>query len=235
MKADLSNWSTRILYLFLATDLVFISLHLIHIYSGVAPNPSFSLETDGGYAEIFQYIKEYWIALVLGFLALRKHSATYLGWSLLFFYILLDDSLQLHEKLGYRLSQQFHFFSGFNLRAEDFGELIISGSVGLFFLIFIATAYRYSDSLSRKISRYLIRMLFALAVCGIVFDMMHTALNFRILRTILALLEDGGEMIVMSVIASFVFFLPERIGSAPLSNSLDARQEVLSINQSINR
>ena len=67
MISDLSNWSARILYLFLATDLVFFGLHLIHIYSGVAGNPSFSLETDGGYAEIFQYLKKYWIALVLVF------------------------------------------------------------------------------------------------------------------------------------------------------------------------
>lgn len=235
MKLDLNNWSTRILCLFLATDLGFIGLHLIHLYSGFAENPSFSIETDRGYAEIFQYLKEYWIALVLGFLALRKHSATYLGWSLLFFYILLDDSLQIHENLGYGLSRKLSFLPNFNLRPEDFGELIISGCVGLFFLIFIGTAYRFSDRLSRKISRYLIRMLLALALCGIVFDIMHVALNFRILRTIIALLEDGGELIVMSVIASFVFFLPERIHSAPLSNSLDARQEVLSIDQSINR
>jgi len=224
VKSDLSNWSARILYLFLATDLVFFGLHFIHAYSGVAGNPSFSLETDGGYAEIFQYLKEYWIALILGFLALRKHSATYLGWSLLFFYLLLDDSLQLHENLGYRLSRKLNFLPSFNLRAEDFGELLVSGFVGLFFLIFIATAYRYSDRLSREISRSLIKMFFALAVFGIVVDMMHVAINSPTLDPILILLEDGGELIVMSVIASFVFFLSERIHPAPLSNYLDARQ-----------
>jgi hypothetical protein len=67
-------------------------------------------------------------------------------------------------------------------------------------------------------------MLFALAVFGIVVDMMHVAINSPTLDPILILLEDGGELIVMSVIASFVFFLSERIHPAPLSNYLDARQ-----------
>lgn len=235
MKSDLSNWSTRILYLFLATDLVFIIFHLIHVYSGVAENPSFSLETDGGYAEIFQYFKEYWIALILGFLALRKHSATYLGWSLLFFYMLLDDSLQLHERLGWRLSRQLNFLPSFNLRPEDFGELIVSGFFGLFFLIFIAAAYRFSDRLSRKISRSLIKMLFALALFGIVVDMIHIVMYSPTLDPLFILLEDGGELIVMTVIAGFVFFLPNRIHSASLTNSLYVESEILAKSQSINR
>jgi hypothetical protein len=50
---------------------------------------------ERGYSEIFQYIKEYWIALLLGALAVRQRSVLYLGWSLLFFYLLLDDSLTI--------------------------------------------------------------------------------------------------------------------------------------------
>lgn len=239
MKLDLSNWSTRILYLLLATDLVFISLHLIHTYTSFTPSyvPSYllSIEVERSYADIYQYIKEYWIVLILSFVVLKRYSALYLGWFLLFFYVLLDDTLQIHEKLGLSISNNLNFLSAFNLRAEDFGELIVSACAGLFFLIFIGTAYRFGDRLSREISRSLIRMLLVLALFGIFFDMIHIAIKSPILYPILGLLEDGGEQIVMSVIASFVFFLPERINSAPLSNSLDATQEVLSINQSINR
>src|SRR3712207_8517062 len=44
--------------------------------------------------------KEYWIALLLGLFTIQKRSILYLGWCLLFFYLLLDDSLGIHERLG---------------------------------------------------------------------------------------------------------------------------------------
>lgn len=211
MKLDVSNWSIRLVTLFLATDVVLIFLHILYVYTGVISNPSFSIEEERGYAEIFQYFKEYWLALLLCFLAVRGRSLLYLSWSLLFFYLLLDDALQIHEKLGYAISYKLKFSAGFNLRTEDFGELAVSALVGLFFLIFIATAYRFSDRLSKEISRYLIMMLFTLALFGIAVDMVHAAVRSPSLHTLLGLVEDGGELVVMSVITCFVFSLPERL------------------------
>lgn len=147
--------------------------------------------------------------LLLGFLALSKRSLLYLIWSLLFFYLLLDDSLQIHEKLGTLISSKLNFSSWFNLRAQDFGELTVSISVSLFFLIFISIAYYFSDRLSRKTSRCLIMALCALALFGIVVDMIHIAVKFPSLYTLLALIEDGGENVVMSLIVCFIFSLPE--------------------------
>lgn len=210
MKLDVKNGSSRLFYLLLATDVVFIILHLIYEYSGILSNPRFSLELDRGYGELFQYLKEYWIVLLLGFLAVQKRSPLYLAWSLLFSYLLLDDSLEIHEKLGGVISNKLAFSSALNLRAGDFGELVVSASVGLFFLIFIAIAYRFGDRTSRKTSKYLIMMLCALALFGIVVDMIHILVLYTSLDPLLALVEDGGEMVVMSVIAWFVFLLPER-------------------------
>src|SRR3712207_5190827 len=114
--------------------------------------------------------KEYWIALLLGLFTIQKRSILYLGWSLLFFYLLLDDSLGIHERLGGIVSYRLGLSSAFNLRSIDFGEIIVSACVGLFFLLFIAIAYRSGDRFSRKTSRHLIIMLFALALFGIVVD-----------------------------------------------------------------
>lgn len=211
MKLDISNWSTRLLCLLLATDFIFILLHLVHAYTDFISNPSFSLIQERGYAEIFQYVKEYWIVLSLGILLIKNYSYLYLGWFLLFIYILLDDSLEIHEKLGVVLSNKLAFLPWFNLRAVDFGELVVSVLFGLFFLSFITTAYRFSDRISREMSRALIVMLFALAIFGIVFDMIHIAVKSPLLEPILGLLEDGGEQVVMSVIAWFVFLIPERL------------------------
>lgn len=212
VKLDVNNDSLRLFYLLLATDVVFIILHILYLFTEIISNSYFSIEQDQGYAELFQYIKEYWIALVLGLLAVQKRSPLYLGWSLLFFYLLLDDSLSIHEKLGEIISIKLAFSPALNLRAVDFGELVVSAGVGFFFLILIAIAYRFGDRMSRETSRYLIMMLFALALFGIVVDMIHIILfKSPSLEPLLALVEDGGEMLVMSVIAWFVFLLPKRL------------------------
>ena len=215
MKLHLSTRSSRLLYLFLAMDVTFIILHIIYTYTGFISNSSFSIEQDRGYAEIFQYFKQYWSVLLLSLLALRKRSLLYLIWSLLFFYLLLDDSLQIHETLGKFISDKLNFSSWLNLRAEDFGELAVSISVSLFFLIFISIAYYFSERSSRKTSRYLIMGLCALALFGIVVDMIHIAVKSPSLNTLLGLIEDGGENVVMSLIVCFIFSLPE-----PLSQNV---------------
>lgn len=53
-------------------------------------------------------------------------------------------------------------------------------------------------------------LLVALAICGIGFDMLHSVFNrFDTLDILLSTLEDGGELMVMSAIASFVFELTQ--------------------------
>lgn len=219
MKLDINRWSIKLLYLFLATDIAFIIIHLLNAYTDLIPTPRtlpkalFFIDVDRGYAEIYQYIKEYWIALLLGLVAVRKRSFLYFVWSLLFFYLLLDDSIQVHEKLGYVISKKSGFTGWFGLRANDFGEILVSTMVGLFFLIIIATAYRFGDRFSRQACRYLITMLFILAFFGIFVDLIHMVVKFPPLDHFFIIMEDGSEMVVMSLIAGFVFLLPDQLHS----------------------
>jgi hypothetical protein len=224
VKLDIKDSSIRLLYLFLATDLIFIILHLLYLYTDFVSNSAFSLVQERGYSEIFQYIKEYWIALLLGALAVRQRSVLYLGWSLLFFYVLLDDSLTIHETLGEIATERLALQPVFNLRAVDFGEFIVSACIGLFFLFFLAIAYRFASRIPREASRYLIIMLFVLAAFGIAVDMLHSLLRFSLLwEPLLGTLEDAGEMIVMSVIAGFVFKRTESL--YPTLNSLKPQEK----------
>jgi hypothetical protein len=210
-KLGISSWIIKLFCLFLATDIGFILLHLVYVYTDLTSNQIFSLDTDRGFSEIFQYIKEYWIALLLGFFAIKTRSFSYLSWSLLFFYLLLDDAAEIHERLGLWLSIQFAFTDMFNLRAVDFGELLVSGSVGLFFLISIAATYYFGDRSSREVSKYLTMLLFALAFFGVVVDMLHIAFEFSFLEPWFIIAEDGGELVVMSLIACLIFSLSLKI------------------------
>lgn len=65
-------------------------------------------------------------------------------------------------------------------------------------------------------------MLFALALFGIAADIIHIAVKSSPLEPLLAVVEDGGEMLVMSVITSFVFLLPEN--SYPNVSLLEEKQ-----------
>jgi hypothetical protein len=212
MKLNINHWATRLLYLFLAADLIFILVHFIYLYTPVNSNDLYSIEKDRGYAEIFQYLKEYWIVLLLGFVAVRQRSLLSLSWSLLFFYILLDDSLKIHESLGRIVYKKLGISAALGLRAIDFGEVIVSASVGVVFFLFIAIAYKFSDRFFRKVSQDLIKMLFILAVFGIVLDLLHVLVAQSLtLESLVGLLEDGGEHIVLSFIAWYTFLLPERL------------------------
>ncbi|MBH8552419.1 hypothetical protein I8751_08525 [Nostocaceae cyanobacterium CENA357] len=208
VKLNKGNWIVKLCCLFLATDIGFILLHLVYSYSDLISNDIFSLEKDRGYSEIFQYVKEYWSALLLGLLAIQGRSLLYLSWSVLFFYLLLDDSVQIHENLGALISSKFSFPAILNLRAVDLGELVVSAVVSLFFLIAIGINYRLGDRLSREVSKSLIILLFALAIFGVFMDMLHVVLSTPFLDPLLILVEDGGELMIMSLIVCFVFSLP---------------------------
>lgn len=208
IKVNVTNWKIQLLCLFLATDIGFILLHLIEGHTPLISNINFSLQKERGYSDIFQYIKEYWSALLLLFLAIKSRSILYLMWSLLFWYLFLDDTIQIHERLGLFISIKLSFTNMFYLRAVDFGELIVSALAGLIFLTAIGITYRFGNRLDKEVSKYLIKLLFALGFFGIILDMFHIMIQgFKIyyLKALIAVAEDGGELVIMSLIVCLLF------------------------------
>jgi hypothetical protein len=196
----------------LAGDLLFLLLHLFHVYServsdlGLS-NPVFSLAQEQGLAEIFQYLKFLCTALLLLVISRRQSNLSYLSWSALFLYLLLDDSLQLHERGGAQLAAYISrdFALAVRLRVRDVGELIVALAAGLGFLGIIATAWHRGGDEFREFSRRLIVLLALLFLFGVVTDMVHEMVRRGVLAASLQVLEDGGEMIVMSVVCWYVY------------------------------
>ncbi|MBD1858298.1 MULTISPECIES: hypothetical protein [Leptolyngbya] len=215
-KLRTPSWANKLFYLLVLTDLGFILLHfLVFIYSSRQWSPTsdvhfYSVERDRGMPEFFQYTKEFWCVLILGFIALRKRVLTYLSWMFLFLYLLLDDSLSIHENLGLYVGNQLGFTTLFGLRSADYGEILVSGVIGLCLLAGIGFAYRMGDQVFRKSSKVLIKSLLALVVFGIVTDTIHIVTPDQFNKMI-GLLEDGGEMLVMSAMTAFIFMLPEQV------------------------
>lgn len=202
MRWNSEKHSNRLLILLLLTDLVFILIHLLfrkYLFS----NPLFSIETDQGYAEVFQYIKEFWILMLLCFMAAKRRQVIYFGWSILFLYLLFDDSLQVHERLGSILSSRLHIQPGFALRPYDIGQIGVSVLFGILLFSVLGFAYFLSNDTAKQVSKRLFMLVLCVAFFGVVVDMLHVAIPAGAL--ILGIIEDGGEMVVMSVILSYVF------------------------------
>jgi hypothetical protein len=207
MKASSDRyWSPVLLLLLLAADLLFVGLQVLHSF-GYAGDPRFSLGAERGYAEIYQYVKFFWTAALLSWFAVETREGLYGMGALLFAYFLLDDALGIHENAGFTMAEGLGVPSVLGLRGQDLGELGVSVLVGLFFLGLGGWAYRRGTPRARQLGRFVVMGVVALAVFGIGADLLHQLAESRWPWTDLPLvvMEDGGEMIVVSVITWFVY------------------------------
>lgn len=206
--------ATTFLVLLLAIDLAFIFLYFVIYLTDLMNNPLFSLEKDRGYPEIYQYIKAFWIVILLVLVLSKTRLIGYAAWSLLFLYLLLDDALGIHESFGHYIAVEMAFSPAIGLRARDFGELAVSAIAATLFLIPLALFYVRGSGAFRTASEHLLLLLVALAFFGVIVDMLHVAvqLGWKV-QFLLGVVEDGGEMIVMSIMAAYVFLLHGRDGN----------------------
>ena len=204
------NTVNKILVLLLLTDLSFIILHVIHYSSDFLNDINWSIAKDQGYAEFFQYIKEGWIVITLLLCWIKTYAFFYLSWMVLFLYALLDDSFEIHEWVGLDLAIFFNFQPAYGLRGVDFGELLVSMIAYSLIFALVGISYYRSNPEGRKVSNNLLFLVAALAFFGLVLDMVDIlVLQFenRMLTLYSQIAEDGGEMVVMSVILYYVLSL----------------------------
>lgn len=201
--------ASLLLMLLLFTDLCFFALHTIEFFR--EQNPLLSLTQDNGYPELFQYIKWLWIIFLLVYISIRQRMWTFTSWVIFFIYLLFDDALKIHEKVGGFLADNINIIHRFGLRLQDVGELTVSGAAGIILFLLVLVAYKYGTKTFKKISLDLLLLIFLLAFCGIFVDMVHSVLNFGWkINAIATMIEDGGEMIVASIICWYVFLLAVR-------------------------
>jgi hypothetical protein len=164
---------------------------------------------DWAYGEMFQYIKGLWVVMLLLLLARDKSRFMYVSWSILFLYLMVDDCLGIHERLGIFIADRLEFHSRFGLRPQDFGELVVLVLFVTPCLAIVGAAHYLSGTAARKISRHLFAMLALLVFFGVAVDMVPAAVKHghHVLCPMVGVVEDGGEMLVMSFICRFLFAL----------------------------
>lgn len=214
----------KFLVLLILADAAYLILNILHSYSGwggILTSPLFSLDMDRGHAEFYQYLKMFWVVVLLIFMAVRRAPFLHLSWAALFVYLLLDDMLELHENLGAQVADMLMLQPGFGLRPVDYGELGVSLFFGGLLFALILVAWLLSDKMSRQFSNRLFIMVGALAFFGVFLDMLDIVI-FGAGQSILNLLENWGEMLVTSVIVWFVFIKSDlRVKVSPPKPKMD--------------
>ncbi len=176
-----------------------------------------SIGRDDGYAENFQYLKLAAIIGLLCFCAITEKSAAIGGWAIVFGILLLDDRLAIHERVGEKLADWLSFQPMFNLRAIDFGEIMVFATWGIIAIAVLTITYRKNRSeIAKQIFKGLLLSLLGLAVFGGFFDMLHivvqTLMGENLFRDdLFDVLEDGGEMVIISLALYFVYQKAQRL------------------------
>ena len=205
-----------ILILLGSADFIFIVLHPVSKLGFLSEK--FDITQEGGYGELFQYVKEFWCTILLLLVARQVRSAAYLVWALFFGFLLADDMLQIHEKGGELIAAHLNFVSGLGLRARDLGELTVTFAVAIVLFLALGLTYWHGAARFRRVSIDLLLLLLGLAFFGIAMDMLHVMIyNVEQLGNLastlgeaIGLIEDGGEMLVMSLMVWYLFLVADQ-------------------------
>ncbi|WCO03100.1 hypothetical protein [Psychroserpens ponticola] len=207
--------TNKILAILLSLDLFLVLLHALLIFLvfiridfdwSILP---FMVNNDDGYPEIFQYLKFIFIIGTLVYLIIKRKRTGYLSWLLLFILMLLDDALTFHERFGTWASEKFNISPMLGLKSQDIGELAYVAIFGGLLLILLVVGYYKGDEKYRK-TNISLGVIFALFLFfGVGVDMLHSFFgNNRYSDLFLTLLEDGGEMMVLSLFVwHFIFII----------------------------
>ncbi len=212
VKGGHSRSSKRLLFFLIGLDFVLIAASVMRFKTGLADYGNmFSVSEDGGYAEYFQYFKFGIIIFLLSASMKAYKSALIGGWALVFAMLCADDALSIHESLGRNLATWFSIPSMYNLRPEDYGEIAVYVMMGVIVAAILTLCSRIDrSSTARALSKGLLVLLVGLGFFGGLVDMLHIAAKeaFQLSinkNALFAAFEDGGEMIVVSLILWFVY------------------------------
>jgi len=196
--------SIDILFIFLHALFVFLVFKRIDLSWSIVP---FTLNNDDGYPEMFQYLQFIIGIIILIKLLLKTKTMGYMSWLILFVLMLLDDSLKFHERFGTWATEKFNYTPMFGLRAQDLGELTYVAVFGSILLFFLVGGYYYGDKKYRKTAIDFGIIFAVFLFFGIGVDMVHEFIDHnRYTLLFLILLEDGGEMVMLSIFVWYIYF-----------------------------
>jgi hypothetical protein len=190
-----------------------IAFHVVH---RLAPHtffagPAFDLTGDYGLAELFSYVKLIATVYLLVRVSRRDHRPALLTWAVVFGYLLLDDLVRFHEGTGEKVVSLLHddpdrYLVG-GMRTQDLGEIAVLAAVGIPLLTILAANHVRGSAASRRTDRRFALLLVVMTGFAVVVDLLADVFTADAVRFALTLIEDSGELVVLSVITSYAYSL----------------------------
>ncbi|MGM1016791.1 MAG: hypothetical protein ACQEW8_04560 [Actinomycetota bacterium] len=201
-----------LLWLFLLVDIVLLALHLAHTLLGVPGGSAFDLGVDRSYSEMLMYVKFGWIGVLAVLLARRREAPVFAALALVSLVLLLEDSLILHERIGWFLTERvtdlIPAIDGLGILSVQIGELLWLGAIGVVILIVFVLTYRRARPRDRTDALSIAAFFAVLAFFAVVVDTVHSLFAFGSAGDIVfTVLEDGGEMMALTPAVALAFAL----------------------------
>jgi hypothetical protein len=210
-----------VLAVLLVTDLLLIAASLEAQRRGWSDGRyrQWLLRVEGGWPEQFGYAKEAGCAALLLLVRRRTREGVFAAWAAVFACALVDDRLQVHERAGRLLARHLPLPERFaGLREQDLGELAVWGLLGVLPLVAVVVLHRRSPGHVRAASRGMAVVVAGFVFFGVVVDQVHSMTLGGPLDRGLGVLEDGGELVMLSVAvwyAGALLAAARRTGPAP--------------------
>ncbi|QXP50769.1 hypothetical protein H0I25_03670 [Cellulophaga sp. HaHa_2_95] len=201
--------STRFLKVLLLIDVMFVVGHLIVVTLFQSEPSTLLLDAKGlGYPELFQYVKYSLVIAFSTYIVFAKKRYSYLPFIGLFIVLLLDDVFQIHSKASYFFAYRLKLHTLFGLKAVMYGQLVYIILLGSLSIILFRLFYRRTTINTKKTFTDIFILLVLFLFFGVGIDIIHQLfLNTPKIGSLLTILEEGGEMISLSVLVWYFFFL----------------------------
>ena len=212
----ISTWTILISLLLVDIALILANVTALGLkFGGLISdyNPMWTISSETNFAGLFTFGKWISLVVVLTLVWRRTGAVLYLSLAAVFLVLFADDTLEIHENLGLLFWKSFDLQPGLGLRAQDFGELLAWLTIGTGVLLILGPAYLKADRRPRQRLHIFVLGFAALAFFGIFLDMVHIVvaklpgLTAQFAEVALALAEDGGEIIVASLMLAYGYYV----------------------------
>jgi hypothetical protein len=189
---DCPTW--RIIVLFIALDLAATVLFLLH-QGGTLESSFFRPSRDRGFFELIEYGKLSVIIYLLWRTWKDSGAPVIRAWVILFSVMLLDNALELHERLGGFLVEVVALPNIGLSRPKDLGEIIVLGLLEGSALLFVGVQYFRGTRRYRRYSLALVGLVLAIGTTAVIADALH-----------LSVVEESLEIVGMTILLAFVHY-----------------------------
>jgi hypothetical protein len=159
------------------------------------------------------YVKLFWTALLLVAVWWRWRRSFWLASTAVVLYLLADDAMSLHERL--RVYVPIRVPATFPIRENHVQELVFLLASAAVLLTLLAVAYARADAATRRVARRVVALFGLIAFCAVVVDLVHTLYHAGWYFEVVAVVEDGGEMVAASLLVVLVFTIATEVWAVP--------------------